>query len=210
MSIKVMVAFSNTLFSEGVKALIEGAPGIDGVEVHKAGTSPAKTAGGTEPGIMLVDYATLYGPAGELANERGWKLLLVDTGCGEDSIVSAFISRGLKGVLMGDATSQTLKKALKAVADGEIWLDKLNVKNLIAGLHAVKKENGGAALSVRERDVVCLVGQGYRNKEIAGKLCISEPTVKTHMQRIFQKLDIHGRPQLITFAIKNQAGLRQG
>ncbi len=210
MSIKVMVAFSNMLFSEGVKALLAGAPGINSVEVLKAGTSPPKTAGGAELGIMLVDYAALYGPAGEHANERSWKLMLVDTGCGEDSIVSAFISRGLKGVLMGDATSQTLKKALKAVADGEIWLDKLNVKNLIAGLHAVKKENGGAALSMREKDVVWLVGQGYRNKEIAGKLCISEPTVKTHMQRIFQKLDIQSRPQLITFAIKNQAGLRQG
>jgi DNA-binding CsgD family transcriptional regulator len=53
--------------------------------------------------------------------------------------------------------------------------------------------------------VVGLVGQGYRNREIAEKLCISEPTVKTHLQRIFQKLDIQNRPQLITFAIRNQA-----
>jgi len=58
--------------------------------------------------------------------------------------------------------------------------------------------------------VVGLVGQGYRNREIAEKLCISEPTVKTHLQRIFHKLDIQNRPQLITFAIKNQSAEPQG
>jgi DNA-binding NarL/FixJ family response regulator len=50
---------------------------------------------------------------------------------------------------------------------------------------------------------VTLIGQGYRNKEIANKLYISEPTVKTHLQHIFQKLGVKNRSQLITFAIKN-------
>ncbi|MBI5492753.1 MAG: response regulator transcription factor [Deltaproteobacteria bacterium] len=207
MLIKVMVAFSNTLFAEGVKRLLEGSEDIRVTEILKPGAAAYKAAEAARPDIILVDFTTLYNVFGE-AGPNGMRFILFDTLCGEDNIISAVITRGLKGVLMGNSTAPLLKKAIRAVAEGEIWLDKLNVKNLLTGLHALKK-SAKAALSEREWEVVSLVGRGYRNREIAEKLCISEPTVKTHLQRIFHKLDIQNRPQLITFAIKNQSELHQ-
>lgn len=204
MPIKTAVALSNALFSEGVKKLLEGSEEIRVVEILKPGVSPYRAIEAVKPDIILVDFTTLYNVFGDAGPAHNLRFILIDTCCGEENIISAIITRGLKGVLMGNSTASLLKKAIRAVAGGEIWLDKLNVKNLLTGLHALKKNNK-AALSEREWGVVSLVGQGYRNREIAEKLCISEPTVKTHLQRIFHKLDIQNRPQLITFAIKNQS-----
>lgn len=209
MSIKVMVAFSNAIFAEGVKRLLEGSEDIRVTEILKPGVAAYKAVEAARPDIILVDFTTLYNVFGEAGPANGMRFILLDTFCGEDNIISAVITRGLKGVLMGNSTAPLLKKAIRAVAEGEIWLDKLNVKNLLTGLHALKK-SAKAALSEREWEVVSLVGQGYRNREIAEKLCISEPTVKTHLQRIFHKLDIQNRPQLITFAIKNQSEPHRG
>lgn len=203
MNVKVMVAFSNMLFSEGVCKVLKDVAGIEAVEALKPGENPGNMVESFKPDIILVDFTTLYNAFGDIGASHGMRLILLDTCCGEENIISAVLSKGIKGVLVGNATPAVLKKAVRAVAQGEVWLDKVNVKNLLAGLQTLKN-NARPALSDREWEVVHLVGQGQRNKEIAQKLCISEPTVKTHLQRIFQKLDIRSRPQLITFAIKNQ------
>ncbi|HBG46483.1 MAG TPA: hypothetical protein DDW94_05775 [Deltaproteobacteria bacterium] len=200
--IKVLLAFSNLLFAEGIRKLLEGAEDIKSIEVLRPGEDPAGAIEALRPDCVLVDFTTLFNVFGEPAS-IGHKFILIDSSCGEENIISAVLTKGLKGVLVANSTPLLLKKAVRAVAGGEVWLDKIDVKNLLAGLHALKKSTR-PALSEREWDVVRLVGQGYRNKEIAGKLCISEPTVKTHLQRIFHKLDIQNRPQLITYAIRNQ------
>lgn len=201
--IKVMLAFSNLLFSEGVSRLLEGSEDIKVSGIMRPGAGPAAVMEAARPDVVLVDFTVLFNSFGELGADAD-KFILVDTSCGEDNIISAVLTKGLKGVLVCSSTPLLLKKAIREVASGEIWLDKIDVKNLLTGLHALKK-NSRPSLSEREWEVVGLVGQGYRNREIAEKLCISEPTVKTHLQRIFHKLDIQNRPQLITFAIKNQA-----
>jgi len=199
--IKVMLAFSNLLFSEGVMRLLDGSEDMKVVDILRPGDDPAARLEGLRPDVVLVDFTTLFNGFGELGVEAN-RFILVDTSCGEDNIISAVLTKGLKGVLVASSTPLLLKKAIREVAGGEIWLDKIDVKNLLTGLHALKK-NSRPALSGREWEVVGLVGQGYKNREIAERLCISEPTVKTHLQRIFHKLDIQNRPQLITFAIKN-------
>ncbi|OGP18769.1 MAG: hypothetical protein A2054_00990 [Deltaproteobacteria bacterium GWA2_55_10] len=200
--IKVLLAFSNLLFAEGIRKLLEGSEDINVIEVLKPGADPSEAIERLRPDCVLVDFTTLFNVFGEPAAQAN-KFILIDTSCGEDNIISAVLTKGLKGVLVANSTPLLLKKAVRAVAGGEIWLDKIDIKNLLMGLHALKKSTR-PALSEREREVVNLVGQGYRNREIADKLCISEPTVKTHLQRIFHKLDIQNRPQLITFAIRNQ------
>jgi DNA-binding NarL/FixJ family response regulator len=201
--IKVMLAFSNLLFSEGILRLLEGSEDIKVVDMARPGSELQARLEDSKPDVVLVDFTTLFNGFGDLGAGAN-RFILVDTSCGEENIISAVLTKGLKGVLVAGSTPLLLRKAIREVAGGEIWLDKIDVKNLLTGLHALKKSSR-PALSAREWEVVGLVGQGYRNREIAEKLCISEPTVKTHLQRIFQKLDIQNRPQLITFAIRNQA-----
>lgn len=209
MSFKVTIALGNSLFAEGVRKLLEGVEEIEDVDVLKAGASPRKGDGAPAHEIVLVDYATLCETFRDVDAHRMLRFILIDTGYGDDDIMSVFVERGLKGLLTRASSPTELKKAIKAVGEGEIWLDRLNVKNLLAGLQAARHNDRTASLTEREREVVRLVGEGCRNREIAERLCISEPTVKTHIQRIFRKLDIQGRPQLITFAVRNRAAAYQ-
>jgi DNA-binding NarL/FixJ family response regulator len=203
MSINVIIAFNNMLFAKGVCNILENVDDIKIVDVLKAGAKCSQERlESLNPDVVLVDFTTLYNafPNAEMTRTG---FVLLDTDCGTDIIVSAILTKKLSGVLLSDATPALLTKAVRAVAKGEVWIDKTTVKNLLYGINAIRKTQT-AGLSNREREIVALIGEGYRNKEIASKLCISEPTVKSHLQHIFRKLDIKNRSQLITFAIKNQ------
>ncbi len=201
MSIKVLVAFSNSILSEGVRRILEDDRGIKVVDVLKPGTRcTPERLDSIDPDVVLVDFITLYNAFANVDSHRKGFILL-DTDCGRENIVSAILSKGLSGVLLGDATPDLLRKGVKAVARGEVWIDKFTVKNLLQGINAVGSDRG-SVLSEREKEIVALIGQGYKNREIASRLCISEPTVKTHLRRIFQKLGINNRSQLIIYALK--------
>jgi len=204
MSIKIALAFSNTLFSEGISKLLEQERdfSVDRTIVDCAGCDIKKleTAGIV---IVLTDFMTLYnGFEGIDAPGRKLQFLLLDTNCGTENIVSAVLGKKISGVLLANSTPAQLKKAVRAVAKGEVWMDKKTFKNILHGINAIGKDKH-ASLSGREREVISLIGKGLRNKEIAQKLHISEPTVKSHLNRIFQKLNVKSRSELISYAVKN-------
>lgn len=202
MSVKVMVAFSNMLFSEGVCRILKDDDAIT-IDVLKSGAAcPSEKVKSLNPDVILVDFITLYNAFSDMDTAHS-KFILLNTECGMDNIVSAILTKKINGVLLGDATPDMLKKAVHAVAKEEIWIDKSTVKNILYGINALDKDNT-SALSGREKEIASMIGQGLRNKEIAAKLHISEATVKTHLSHIFQKLGIKNRAQLITFAIKNR------
>ncbi|HHL40966.1 MAG TPA: response regulator transcription factor [Deltaproteobacteria bacterium] len=207
MKIRVLIALSNMLFSRGIAGLLAADDGIEVVGIHKTG-SRASEAVTAAADIVLVDLMTLYndmkdGGGGKGKTGRRPRYLLLDTQCGEENIVSALITKKVSGVLRADATEALLKKAVRAVHGGEVWIDKATVKNLLYGLDALKQHKA-ATLTRRELEIVSLISEGCRNKEIAAKLKISEPTVKAHLNRIFGKLDIHNRAQLVTYAVRNE------
>jgi two-component system response regulator NreC len=204
MSIKIALAFSNTLFSEGISKLLEQERDFS---VAKAIDSCAdcdimklESQGVT---IILTDFITLYnGFAGIEAPGRKVNFILLDTNCGMENIVAAILNKKISGVLLSNAGTSLLKKAIRSVAKGEVWIDKKTFKNILHGINAIDKVKH-ITLSGREKEVVGLIGKGFRNKEIAQKLNISEPTVKTHLNRIFQKLSVKSRSELISYAVKN-------
>jgi DNA-binding NarL/FixJ family response regulator len=105
-------------------------------------------------------------------------------------------------VLLSNSRPVLLSKAVRSVAKGEIWIDKQTFKNLLNGINALSKDKD-SRLTDREKEIIFLTGEGFRNKEIAKRLNLSEPTVKTHLSHIFQKLNIKTRAELISYAIKN-------
>lgn len=203
MAIKVMIAFSNILFSEGVARLLDDEKDIAVSYLDFTDGDIYKKIKVSKPDVVLVDFTALYNNF-EKGGEN--KFILFDTYCGEENIISAVLSKGIKGVIPGNTPALLLKKAIRSVAGGEVWFDKETVKNLISGVNA-EKENKVTNLSDREREIVALVSRGYKNKEIANNLFISEPTVKSHLYNIFRKLEIKNRPQLVAFAYKNLEGL---
>ena len=205
MSIKLMIAFSNLLFSEGISKIVEDEKEITVVKILDPGSKvSAELWADIKPDVVLVDFTSLYNGLTELEGlgpDKKHPFILLDTNCGKENIISAILKKRVSGVLPGHSGARHLKKAIKAVAKGDIWIDKATVKNLLHGIKALNDDQA-ATLTPRERGVVELIEKGLRNKEIAQKLHISEPTVKTHLYRIFRKLNIKTRTELITYAIK--------
>ena len=202
--VKVLIAFSNMLFSEGISRILKGDDTIEVVGVLKSRTECAsEKLGSLNPDVILVDFITLYNAFPEMDTAKSKaNFILLDTFCGRENIISAILVKKVSGVLLDDAMPDLLQKAIHAVAGEEVWIDKSTVKSILYGINALNKDST-SALSDKEKEIVLMIGQGFRNKEIAAKLYISESTVKTHLSHIFQKLGIKNRSQLISFAIKN-------
>ncbi|MEE9543543.1 MAG: response regulator transcription factor [Thermodesulfobacteriota bacterium] len=203
MAVKVLLAFSNNIFSEGIARLLSEDDDIT-TDTLDYGATTLKSLKPYDADIILLDFITLFNTFTDVKPTNKTSFLLVDTRCGDENIVSAFLTSKVAGILMGDTDSELLCRAIHSVFGGEIWVDKKTVKNLLTGLGSIKNTNSAGKLSPREKEIVALVASGYRNKEIGLKLCISEPTVKTHLYRVFQKLGISNRPQLVVYAMKNQ------
>lgn len=204
MSIKLMLSFSNLIFSEGVKRLLDNEKDLQIIEIgNPEAEYTIEKLKTINPDIILTDFITLYNsfPGIENTNKK-FQFILFDTNLGRDNLVSTILKKKINGVLLCNANSGLLAKAIRAVHKGELWIDKQTFKNLLNGINALSSDKV-ALLSAREKEIVQLTGEGFRNKEIASKLNLSEPTVKTHLSRIFQKLSIKTRAELISYAIKH-------
>lgn len=193
------------LFSEAISGLLKEKKDVTVVHVLKAGSDfTIKDWNTVAPDVILADMTCLYNSFSSIpTDETKLPFILLDTNCGRENIVTAILKKHVSGVLLGDSTSGLMLSAIETVAAGDIWIDKQTVKNLLYGLNALGSEKS-AQLTKREKNVVDLIAKGYRNKEIAQQLHIAEPTVKTHLYRIFRKLNMKNRSELITFAIKKQ------
>jgi len=135
------------------------------------------------------------------------KVLLVDN-CDRERVVSAFRS-GARGIFsITDANVRLLCKCLLRVAAGQIWAntERLNyVMDLISEVPSLRVLNsrGNPLLTPREEQVVALVAEGLSNRQIAGELNLSEHTIKKYLFRIFEKLGVSTRVELVLYAVNN-------
>jgi DNA-binding NarL/FixJ family response regulator len=135
------------------------------------------------------------------------KILLVDS-CGRELAVSAFRA-GARGIFcLAEADLRLLCKCLLRVAAGQIWASTEQLNYLIELISEVPSlrllnSGGGRILTPREEQVVALVAEGYGNRQIARELALSEHTVKKYLFRIFEKLGISSRVELVLYAVNN-------
>jgi DNA-binding NarL/FixJ family response regulator len=135
------------------------------------------------------------------------KILLADS-CDRELALSAFRS-GARGIFtVSDANLRLLCKCLLRVAAGQIWAntEQLNyLLDLVSEVPSLRVLNAGGnrLLTPREEQVVALVAEGFSNRQIARELNLSEHTVKKYMFRIFEKLGISSRVELVLYAVNN-------
>jgi DNA-binding NarL/FixJ family response regulator len=137
----------------------------------------------------------------------------------KDEFVEA-MKLGCSGILLKETSTALIEKSIHRVHAGEIWLDSTTTAAVIRhfaspkdfpAAHAPSAHSGGngktprerAQLSQREREIIVLIAQGYKNKEIAEKMFITEQTVKNHLHNVFDKLGVSDRLELALYAIHN-------
>jgi LuxR family transcriptional regulator, positive regulator of biofilm formation len=155
-----------------------------------------------KPDLILIDSANL---SQELFLK--WpdtKVILIDTGLSESILVNLMRSFKLYGVLSTDGDFLQLKKALQVVKEGQIWIDNAKLKVLLHSNNFTPVREMNGRFSKKESRIIELVAEGYKNKEIASMLFLSEQTIKSHLGRIFKKMNITNRSQLVSLVIKNK------
>lgn len=136
------------------------------------------------------------------------KALIVSSAIDESAVVKA-LELGAKGYLSKNASSSCLFNAIEVVINGELWIERKLVAKYFDGIQAAgcsgrqeRKEKTKNDLTPREQEVLLLLTKGFANKEIGQKLFICEKTVKSHLHRIFKKLNVNKRLEAILLAMK--------
>lgn len=157
---------------------------------------------GTEGSIILLDAAMEGALAHCAAMAREGKAVIV-LGESDDEWGAAALRAGARGVLDRDAGFDRLLEAIQAVAEGQVWADKRVVARALSRLSSLSALGDGdghlaaAPLTPREREIVGHIVDGLCNKEIAGRMAISQATVKAHLTSVFRKMSVRDRTQLV-------------
>ena len=208
--IRILIVDDHTLFREGVRLILE--PERDLAVVGEAATvgEALPLIQGTRPDLVLLDLRLAQARGGidllsQMVTSSAAPRVLIVTAFPEEADIAEAVRLGAKGVVLKDATRDTLLAAIRAVAGGDLWLPPELTAKVIAALAQTAPSSLAervGLLTSREREIVSLVGQGLKNREIAGRLGIVEKTIKGHLTNIFLKLGVQDRLELALLAIK--------
>ena len=201
MQIKVAIGCYNYLFGEGIKRLLEDEREIDVIGIFNEGAD-FKEIIKMQPDVALLDFHIFRDLPEDFSTDTQVKILILGNKAlysVSDRRIADLVSKGVAGILPPGADSYLLRKATKAISSGELWLDRKTMKNILSYESFSKRE---VKLTEAEKEIVSLICQGYRNKEIAQKLHISEQTVKSHCNRIYKKVGVSDRLQLAIYVYK--------
>jgi DNA-binding NarL/FixJ family response regulator len=137
-------------------------------------------------------------------------ILLMDT-ASPSAVVEAFRC-GAQGVFSRTESSKTLAKCISSVHQGQVWANSVELRYLLEALRDSEPmhpadSQGEAILSKREHDVVRCVAEGLSNREIAARLKLTEHTVKNYLFRIFDKLGVSSRVEVVLYVFRLRKGV---
>ncbi|MEU4248003.1 response regulator transcription factor [Amycolatopsis sp. NPDC026612] len=210
MTLRVVLADDQVLVRTGFRMIIDETADIVVVGEAEDGVAAVEVTARTHPDVVLMDVR-MPRIDGIEATRRiraagpGAPKVIILTTFDLDEYVFAGLKAGAGGFLLKDALAADLITAIRVVAAGDAVTAPSVTRRLIehfadAAPTAERDPSRLAALTVREREVFTLIGQGLSNPEIAGRLGLSEGTVKTHVGRIFGKLGLRDRVQAVVLA----------
>jgi len=212
--IRVVLGCNFSILSEGITKLLEQDREIeiiaivnnllDLIEVYKNGSADIFLIDFELPGFELYRVSTL------IKRNKDVKFLMILNKDYEEDILVEIISAGASGYILRQSDSEHLKKAIKAVYNNELWVERKILTRVVKEAISKGKENlkdidnKFIELTETESKIVKLVLQGFSNRNIADHLFLSEKTVKFHLYKIFKKLSVKSRSELILFCFKNR------
>lgn len=224
MTVTVLVADDQAVVRDGLVMLLSASDDLDVIGVAENGRHAVELVAAHPPQVALVDLRMpeLDGvgvTAALAASHPDVRVLILTTFADDDAVVPA-LRAGAVGYLTKDASSEELIGAICDVAAGRTVLDPSVQHRLVERLRA--EPSGSAAappppaepddddlpagLTRREVDVVRLVAEGLNNRQVAGRMIVSEATVKTHLNHVLSKLDLPDRSALVAWAWRHGLG----
>jgi DNA-binding NarL/FixJ family response regulator len=204
--VRVLVVDDQQLIREGIASLLSIQPGISVVGMASDGLEAVEKAVALDPDVVLMDVRmpTCDGAqaAGRIRRELpGCQVVMLTTFDDEEYVVRA-LRAGAAGYLLKDLPARELADAVRLARSGIAQFDSLAAGRLASALarHPAPAADGASPLTAREVDVLRLIARGATNREIAGRLFLSEGTVKNHISRILTRLGLRDRTQAAIYA----------
>jgi DNA-binding NarL/FixJ family response regulator len=197
-SIRVIIADDHALFRQGLKSMLRLQPDVTVVAEIERASELLPTLEQRRCDVLLLDLQMERNALADIEALAERVAIVVVTASERSEDTLAAIRAGARGVVFKRFAIETLMTAVRAVAGGQVWMPPALQAAVAAGLRG----RPVASLTPREREIVRHVALGLRNAEVARQLRISEVTVKTHVNNIFQKLRIRDRVELALYAVR--------
>jgi len=211
-TIRVLIADDHPIVRDGLAKLLSLEEDVVVVGEASDGCEVLDKVQELDPDVLLLDLRmpNLDGlsalQALQQTNKRT-RVIILTASEDKNEFVQA-MKLGCSGIVLKQTAPELIVKSIRKVHGGEIWLDSHTTAAVMRQFAAPGEIGGGSGksrerspLSQREREIVQLVAQGYKNKEMAEKMFISEQTVKNHLHNIFDKLGVSDRLELALYAI---------
>ncbi|MFB6890250.1 response regulator [Kitasatospora sp. NPDC056327] len=215
MTIRILIADDEALLRMAFGTVLDAQPDMAPVGEAADGEQAVRLAGELRPDVVLMDVR-MPGTDGIEATRRvvevspGSRVLILTT-FDLDEYAFAGLNAGASGFLLKNTRPEELLTAIRNVAAGDAVLSPRVTRRLLENLRpnipdgrAPVRDQRLGRLSAREREVLVQVGRGLSNGEIAARLFLAEATVKSHLGRVLQKLELRDRIQAVVFAYENR------
>jgi len=212
MTIRVLLCDDQALVRGGFRMILEARPGLQVVGEAEDGAQAVRLAAQTQPDVILMDVRMPHLDGVEATRQivaaGSPARILVLTTYDLDDYVYAAIRAGASGFLLKDVQPAQLAEAIRVIAAGEALLAPSVTRRLLGqfartlpGPRASRASPASlSALTERETEVLRLLAAGLSNAELAGRLYISEATVKSHVSSLLRKLGLRDRVQAVILA----------
>lgn len=209
--IRIFIADDHRILRDGIRSLIEDENDMVVIGEAEDGRAAVKMANQLEPDVMILDIAMpiLNGleATRQIKQLKPQVKILILSMHENEEYIRQVLAAGAQGYILKDAAARDLLGAIRSVYHGESVLSPAITRLVIEEYLRwgdLQPDQAADGLSVREREVLQLIAEGYTNKQIAEILSISIKTVQAHRSSLMQKLDLHDRGELIKYAIQKK------
>ncbi len=215
---KVVLAEDHTILREGLKSLLSTNQDFEVIGEAGDGREAIQSVEKLKPDLILIDLSMPRMNGMEAIREirrlsKEVRIVVLTVHKSEEYILGTF-KAGADGYVLKDATHEELLMALRSVLKGKPYISpEISEKVLegyLEGRKTLKSKTSWETLTFREREILKLIAEGYKNKEIAEELCISVKTVEKHRSNLMEKLNLHSAQALTAFAIEHGLVSKEG
>ena len=207
--LRIVLADDHTILREGLRSLLTADPDFEVVGEAQDGREAVRCVEKLEPDLLLMDLSmprmSGMDAIREIKKRYPETRIVALTVHKTEEYLLTTLQAGADGYVLKDATHEELVMAINNVMGGKSYLSPGVSEKVIEGYLEGKESSRSASswetLSWREREVLKLIAEGYKNKEIAVDLCISLKTVEKHRANLMKKLDLHNAAALTVYAV---------